>query len=110
MKHRDYSAEGDVWHGILEINNSMRRWSHELDAIEEMPVGESVETSVGGITKVEQKIDHSFDFDYNTVYMIFEWNERFFKYTGWKSSYGTSHWNDWVEEVEKKEETRIFYE
>lgn len=110
MKMRDYNAEGEVFSAIAEVNNRGFRWGHERDAIEEMPVGESVDTPFGILTKVEQKIDHSFDFDYNTVYMIFEWNERFFKFTGWKSSYGTSHWNDWVEEVEKKEETRVFYE
>jgi hypothetical protein len=111
MKARDYTAESRVYEGLRHIVlHSQRNWLEEYPAIEAMPIGESVDTEYGTITKVDQNLSHCFDFDYNHVWMIFEMEGRYFKYTGWKSSYGTSHWNDWVEEVQKKEETRVFYE
>lgn len=110
MKNRDYAAESSVYSAIQELSRNMSRWEDELSAVEAMPIGYAYESEHGTITKVDQSLDHSFDFDYNHVHIIFESDGRYFKYTGWKSSYGNSNWNDWVEEVVKKEETRVFYE
>jgi hypothetical protein len=82
----------------------------EYGALEPMIVGHEWETSEGPAVKVAQDLRRDFNLDYNTVWMVFEIQDRFFKLTGWKSSYGVSHWNDYMEEVERKEETRVFYE
>lgn len=78
--------------------------------LEEMRVGHEWETNAGPAIKVDQYLFRDFNLDYNSVWMIFKIQDRHFKLTGWKSSYGVSHWNDYMEEVERKEETRVFYE
>lgn len=105
----------DSWDISFAISKGIRDlrptddW-YSSEPVEAMPIGESFETAHGTCTKVAQNLEHDFNFDYNSIWIVFEVQGRFFKLTGWKSSYGNSHWNDALVEVHAKEETRVFYE
>lgn len=102
----------DLISAILKMNDVSSLWwkNHDEYPLEEVPIGREFQTEKGVCSKVAQRLTHDFSLDYNCVWMVFTIQDRFFKLIGWKSSYGSSNWNDYMEEVFEKTEVRKFYE
>lgn len=112
---RDYRKEHNVYVALIDAGlDRTRGWNEDWDSsdtiLEAVPVGDTFETDLGTMTKVDQDISHDFNNEYNNVWMVFEVDGQHFKVTGVKSSYGVSDWNNGVDQVQRKEEMRVVYE
>lgn len=112
---RDYRKEHNVYCALIEAGlDSTKGWDEDWDSsetiLEAIPIDVGFYTKLGTMTKVAQELSHDFNNEYNHVWMVFRLDGEHFRITGVKSSYGTSCWNNGVDQVSMKEEMRVFYE